>query len=317
MSLGLVTSRYRQNPQISDSPKLPSRSVPYSPSEVLFRRRDAPERYLDHDIYNANERNLIDGGRDILPGSDLLKAIHQYVSLFYASHRPSKKQHGKLDMRSLDGTALLAFGILIEELVRDFLGRRGHLVFTKGLQLKQVGVMDNHEPKLEEAYVGLVGPNTFKELFQELERERQKELKAEMKIKKDAEEAAEKLRVFRASMIRPQDRGPRTSRLQRELLSALTMRDIDVASDTGSRDFRYQGRIETASREISPRINTSPERKPEETAETSSKPRKKHASSGEAGSSKKSRKDGTSAKKPTKKSKDKIRKKTKAAAPAE
>lgn len=38
-----------------------------------------------------------------------------------------------VDERSMDETALLAFGILLEEASREVLGQRGDLVFTEGV----------------------------------------------------------------------------------------------------------------------------------------------------------------------------------------
>lgn len=111
-----------------------SKGMPLGPDEVLFRRRGAPERYAEHDIYFAHERDLPDGGRGILPESDLLKAIHSYASKFYAAHgssQPRPVADGNVDNRSMDETALLAFGILLEESGREVLGRRGDVVFTE------------------------------------------------------------------------------------------------------------------------------------------------------------------------------------------
>ncbi|KAM0461157.1 hypothetical protein ACHAPV_004471 [Trichoderma viride] len=105
-----------------------------APDDVLFRRKDAPERYAEHDIYRAHEWDLRDGGRGILPQSDLLKAIHEYSSQFYGTlnrHQGASESGRNLDEGSMDETALLAFGILLEEAGREVLGRRGHLVFTE------------------------------------------------------------------------------------------------------------------------------------------------------------------------------------------
>lgn len=62
-----------------------------------------------------------------LPDSDLLKALHVYAADFYAAEREAVA-----DYRSLDETALLALGVLMEELCRDQLGEGGDLVFTEG-----------------------------------------------------------------------------------------------------------------------------------------------------------------------------------------
>jgi hypothetical protein len=135
--------------------KHPLKSLPPGPDEILFRRKDAPERYAEHDIYFSHERDLPRAGRGVLPDSDLLKAIHAYASHYYGAlatrhgdtggRRYSDASSsagelpggggGRLDLdlneRSMDETALLAFGILLEEAGRETLGRRGDLVFTE------------------------------------------------------------------------------------------------------------------------------------------------------------------------------------------
>jgi hypothetical protein len=104
---------------------------------VLFRRKDAPERYAEQDVYNSHERELPRGGQGVLPDSDLLKSVHAYSSRFYgAMERRGGSGNGStgrhsVDERSMDESALLAFGILLEEAGREVLGRRGDLVFTE------------------------------------------------------------------------------------------------------------------------------------------------------------------------------------------
>jgi len=107
-----------------------------APEDVLFSRKNAPMRYEEDDFYWANER-LRDGGRHDLPDSELLKTMHGYASKFYeamAQRLGAKCFVGKrtIDERSMDETALLAFGILLEEASREALGSRGDLVFTEG-----------------------------------------------------------------------------------------------------------------------------------------------------------------------------------------
>lgn len=68
----------------------------------------------------------------MLPESDLLKAIHGYASAFYNARDGGRSGGGGPDERSMDETALIAFGILLEEAGREVLGRRGDLVFTEG-----------------------------------------------------------------------------------------------------------------------------------------------------------------------------------------
>ncbi|KAI6780989.1 uncharacterized protein J7T54_003131 [Emericellopsis cladophorae] len=103
---------------------------PVSPAELLFRRLNAPIRYAEYDIYASHTRDFPDYGNAALPDSDLLKAIHAYASGYYA--RNAGPEEARVwDEKSMDETALLAFGILMEEASRETLGRKGDLVFTE------------------------------------------------------------------------------------------------------------------------------------------------------------------------------------------
>ena len=64
-----------------------------------------------------------------LPDSDLLKAIHTYASDFYGR---ATANGGLLDFESLDETALLSLGILLEEMAEHVLGDTGDLAFVEG-----------------------------------------------------------------------------------------------------------------------------------------------------------------------------------------
>ncbi|KAK7220554.1 hypothetical protein V2G26_008557 [Clonostachys chloroleuca] len=112
-----------------------TKEVPFGPDEILFRRKEAPQRYEEHDIYKSHVRDLPRAGQSVLPESDLLKAIHSYTSRCYGSLHRQASEEDTLDVneRSMDETALLAFGILLEEASREVLGRHGDLVFTEGL----------------------------------------------------------------------------------------------------------------------------------------------------------------------------------------
>ncbi|KAI9818031.1 MAG: hypothetical protein M1827_000655 [Pycnora praestabilis] len=105
---------------------LSSSHVPVPPEEVLFRRKRAPTRYEEHDYYFASDELRSD---QQLPNSDLLKAIHTYASDFYAR---ATKDGGKRDWHSMDGTALIAVGILLEEAAKETLGETGAMVFVEG-----------------------------------------------------------------------------------------------------------------------------------------------------------------------------------------
>ena len=96
-----------------------------TPEEVLFKRQKAPLRYEESDFYFAHE-HLSEEQR--LPDADLLKAIHQYSSDFYANMYGTRASS---DFRSMDGTALMAVGILLEEAMKESLGENGDKVFTE------------------------------------------------------------------------------------------------------------------------------------------------------------------------------------------
>lgn len=96
------------------------------PEAVLFRRKNAPARFAENDLYFANEQRP---GIE-LPDSDLLKALHCYASDFYSRNTADA---GIGDWKSLDETALIALGVLIEEV--SCLSRTGDMVFTEGEQV--------------------------------------------------------------------------------------------------------------------------------------------------------------------------------------
>lgn len=116
-----------------------------APEDVLFRRKNAPTRFAEHDIYWASDR---DAQAKDLPDSDMLKALHAYASDFYSHASPDG---GSTDWRSLDETALIALGILMEEVSR--LGKTSDLTLTEGeavelpVQLEEVHSR-THEAKV-------------------------------------------------------------------------------------------------------------------------------------------------------------------------
>ena len=57
---------------------------------------------------------------------DLLAAIHQYTADFY-----DKEGLAEVASRQFYETALLAMGIVVEELVREYLGDEGHKMFLE------------------------------------------------------------------------------------------------------------------------------------------------------------------------------------------
>jgi hypothetical protein len=60
----------------------------------------------------------------------LLKTIHAYVSDYYGS-KTGHLGDTRLDFESMDETALIAFGILLEETAAEILGETGHLAFVE------------------------------------------------------------------------------------------------------------------------------------------------------------------------------------------
>lgn len=105
---------------------LSSSTLPIPPDEVLFRRKNAPERYNETDIYWADQK--LEAWQR-LPDSDLLKAIHAYASEFYGR---ATTNAGRSDWRSMDETALLALGVLLEEAAVEELGETGDFAFVEG-----------------------------------------------------------------------------------------------------------------------------------------------------------------------------------------
>lgn len=105
--------------------RLKSKTVtPSAPEEILLRRINAPAQ-IPYDYYDADEKLKPD---QRLPDSHLVKDIHMYVSHFYeATNEPGETY----DFRSLDETALLAMGILLEEACKEPLGASGDMVLTE------------------------------------------------------------------------------------------------------------------------------------------------------------------------------------------
>ena len=116
------------NPVTSTTRDTPTSSkVPITPQESLLSKAGAPIPDEDVDWYSAH-RELPDMGRNIIPDTDLLEALHGYISDFYGA----MGKHAEVDWKSLDETALLALGVLVEEQVRDLLGSEGDMVFVEG-----------------------------------------------------------------------------------------------------------------------------------------------------------------------------------------
>lgn len=135
-----------------------SSTVQVPPEEVLFRNRGAPQRYEETDFYWANEKLPLQGAE--LPDSDLLKAVHAYASIFYG------RRGGKADFRSLDESALMAVGVLLEEWADDLLGRGGEGVFVEGEAVNESEAVEGGEAVNEgEAVKGAEAVNERETIF--------------------------------------------------------------------------------------------------------------------------------------------------------
>lgn len=99
------------------------------PEEALFRRLNAPIRYEETDFYFAHEK--LPSTRP-LPDTDLLESVHAYTSDIYEHATPDG---GHRDYQSMDETALIAMGVLLEEMAREALGKTGDLVLVEGEEI--------------------------------------------------------------------------------------------------------------------------------------------------------------------------------------
>lgn len=99
------------------------------PEEALFRRLNAPIRYEETDLYFAHEK--LPSTRP-LPSTDLLESVHAYTSDFYERATPDGG-HG--DFQSMDETALIAMGVLLEEMAKEAIGKTGDLVLVEGEEI--------------------------------------------------------------------------------------------------------------------------------------------------------------------------------------
>ncbi|OJJ46873.1 hypothetical protein ASPZODRAFT_65401 [Penicilliopsis zonata CBS 506.65] len=113
-----------------------STSLAVRPEEVLFRRHQAPTRYEENDFYFAHESLP---SEKTLPSSDLLEAVHAYAADFYEY---ATIDHGRDDHHSMDETALIATGILLEELAKESLGKTGDLVLVEGEEEEEEDASD-------------------------------------------------------------------------------------------------------------------------------------------------------------------------------
>lgn len=83
-------------------------------------------RYEETDFYFAHESLPQDCP---LPDSDFLTATHAYCADFYDRATVNRGRH---DYRTMDETALIAMGVLLEEMAKESLGETGDLVLVEG-----------------------------------------------------------------------------------------------------------------------------------------------------------------------------------------
>lgn len=121
---------------------------PLTAQQVLFARTGAPTIYAEQiDEYNYAKR----APPGSIPDGDLLRALHTYASDFYARMpdprvRDRRRRHDSegesfeamkarlkacRDFKSMDETALIAMGVLMEEMIKESLGETGDLAFAE------------------------------------------------------------------------------------------------------------------------------------------------------------------------------------------
>lgn len=110
-------SRWRHHLSSSNAP---------SSSRNFLHSKDQPEETEDEGFGLKDADFMSFDTR--LPESDLLEAIHTYSSHFYAN---IVDNHRSNDFASMDETALIAMGILLEELANHSLGETGDLVLVE------------------------------------------------------------------------------------------------------------------------------------------------------------------------------------------
>jgi hypothetical protein len=105
----------------------------------LFKQSNAPIRYYETDYYYAHE-NLPAGQQ--LPTGELLSALHAYIAKLYS--RTEGLEMEKV-WKCMDETALIAFGILMEETVRETLGETGDLALTEAADEQEERVLADED----------------------------------------------------------------------------------------------------------------------------------------------------------------------------
>ena len=122
----VVAGRLGPNGFLTSEQLQSSNLLPSGPEEYLLRRTTIPAGLLNESVAVSDQ--TLSSSRNALPQADSFNAIHAYVSDFYYARGNDR---AKLDYRSLDETALIAMGILLEEAVRESLGDNGDMVFVE------------------------------------------------------------------------------------------------------------------------------------------------------------------------------------------
>jgi hypothetical protein len=99
------------------------------------------------DYYFAHENLPAD---QKLPSSDLLSALHAYISKLY-SRTPGPETEKA--WKCMDETAIIALGVLLEETAKEMLGETGDLAFTEAADEEEERMlgMEEQEDDQEEA----------------------------------------------------------------------------------------------------------------------------------------------------------------------
>ncbi|KAF2429936.1 hypothetical protein EJ08DRAFT_551770, partial [Tothia fuscella] len=98
-----------------------SSTRPISAEDVYYSRKNTGER--------PERRDDDDLAEDELPPSELTNALHRYVSRWMARPEIQRKY---LHKKSFDFSAMLAFGILLDETIEESIEETGHLAFAEG-----------------------------------------------------------------------------------------------------------------------------------------------------------------------------------------
>jgi len=82
-------------------------------------------RFEETDYYHAHASTT---AQRLLPDGALLTALHAYMSKLY---NQTAGPEDEKTWKCMDETALIAFGVLVEETAKELLGETGDLAFTE------------------------------------------------------------------------------------------------------------------------------------------------------------------------------------------